>query len=138
LNPYKAYQNRQSAGQTRIDTILSLYEAVIDRLERALGALRQKDQDAVRRQLTAASLGVAALGSAFDVRGGEMAVNFLRLYGFVVRCLEDGNPANLQAALKVLRNLHKGFLAIRPEAVAMERSGEIPPLDHVPSFQARA
>ena len=138
MNPYKAYQNRQTAGQTRIDTILSLYEAVIERLERTIGALRQKDQEAARRQLTAASLGVAALGGAFDVRGGEMAVNFLRLYGFVFRCLEDGSPANLQAALKVLRNLHNGFLAIRPEAVAMERSGEIPPLDQVPSFQARA
>jgi flagellin-specific chaperone FliS len=138
MNPHKVYQQMRAPGQLRIDVILSLYEAVIERLEKALVALRQKDQAAAQKQLAACNLGVGGLVSAFDPRRGELAMNLLRLYDFVVRCLADGSEAKVQAALNVLRTLHSAFVAIRPQAVEMERAGEIPPLDQAPSFQASA
>jgi flagellar biosynthetic protein FliS len=138
MNPYKAYQQNRAAGQTRIDIILSLYDEVTGRIEKALAAQEQQDHAAVKRQLAASNLGVAGLANALNANGGEMAVNFLRLYDFVVRCLAEQSAAKLKAALDVLHTLREAFATIRPQAVAMERAGEIPPLDLVSSFQAKA
>jgi flagellar secretion chaperone FliS len=138
VNSYKAYQQRTAAGQPRIDVILSLYEALIARLEKALAALRRGDQTTARQQLAACNLGIAGLVTAVAASGGELARNFLNVYGFVVRCLKEGSESKVQSALNGLRMLHEGFLAIRPQALQMERSGEIPPLEQGHSFQVRA
>jgi flagellin-specific chaperone FliS len=138
MNPYKAYQQKQAVGQTRIDIILSLYETLIERLQKTLTSLRQGNEAEVRKQLAACNLGLAGLASAVEGQGGEVASNFLRLYGFVARRLEEADESSILAALNVLRTLHGAFAEIRTQAVAMERSGEIPALDRLPSFQANA
>jgi len=138
MNPYRAYQQNRAAGQTRIDIILSLYDQVIGRVQKAIAATDRHDPAAVKHQLAACSLGVGGLANALSTNGGEMAVNFLRLYDFVVRCLEEGTASRLKAALDTLQTLRDGFATIRPQAVEMERAGEIPPLDLVSSFQTKA
>ena len=138
LNPYKAYQHNRTASQTRIDITLSLYEEIMGRMENALAALRSQDQTAANKHLAASHLGVTALASAFDVRSGELAFNLLRLYEFVGRCLMAATTTKIEAALVVLRNLYEGFLQVRSEAVALERSGIISPVDEARSFHVSA
>jgi flagellin-specific chaperone FliS len=138
LNSYKAYQQHRAPAQTRIDTILSLYEALFERLEKARAALGRQDQAEAKKQLAACQLGVGTLASAFDARAGELAFNLFRLYEFVGRCLASADETQLEAAMKVLRTLYEGFLEIRPEAVRKERAGVIPALDQISTVQASA
>jgi flagellar biosynthetic protein FliS len=138
LNPYKAYQQNRNASQTRIDVTLALYEEIMGKTEKALAALRSRDQVAAQKHLAAAHLGIAALASAFDARAGELAFNLLRLYEFVGRCLMAATTTKVEAALTVLRNLYEGFLEIRSEAVNLERSGAIAPVDQVRTFHVNA
>jgi flagellar biosynthetic protein FliS len=138
LDPYKAYQQNRASGQTRIDTTVALYEAIIERLEKALAALRRQDEATTQKQLGLCHLGIAALASAFDPRAGELAVTLHRLFDFTVRCLRNPTVNSIEAALNVFRTLHEAFQTIRPEAVQMERSGAIPPLDQLRTFQATA
>jgi flagellin-specific chaperone FliS len=137
MNAHKAYQQNRATVQPRIDTTIGLYEAIIARLEKALAALARKDAQTAKKQVAAASLGVAALASAFDARAGELAVNLLRLYGFVAQCLKAGTETEIKAALDVLRTLQEGFVEIRPEAVQLERAGKIPPLLDSCTFQTK-
>jgi flagellin-specific chaperone FliS len=124
-------------GCCRIDTILSLYEAIFERLERAQTALRH-DTAAARKDLDACTFGISGLSAAFNPESGELALTLMRLYDFAVRSLGQADEAGVEAALNVLRTLYEGFAAIRPEAVRLERSGEIPPLAHAYTIQARA
>ncbi len=66
------------------------------------------------------------------------AANFLRLYDFVIRAISKRTVEQAEAALKVLRTLREGFQAIRPEAVALEKSGAIPPVNATRLVEATA
>jgi flagellar biosynthetic protein FliS len=138
VRAYQAYQQNRNAGQTRIDTILSLYEAIFERLEKARAALRRSDTAAARKDLDACMFGISGLSAAFNPHSGELALTLMRLYDFAVRSLGQADEAGVEAALNTMRTLYEGFAAIRPEAVGLERSGEIPPLAHAYSIQARA
>jgi flagellin-specific chaperone FliS len=117
---------------------LALYEALMRRIETTIAAQRKQDQAAAQKHLALCRIGVAGLASALDTRGGDLAANFLRLYSFLIRCLEDATEQKLRDALGVLRTLHESFVAIRPQALAPERGGEIPPLEQAHSFQTTA
>jgi flagellar biosynthetic protein FliS len=138
VRAYQAYQQNRSAGQTRIDTILSLYEAILERLERARAALRRHDSATAQKELDACAFGISGLSAAFNPHSGELALSLMRLYDFAVRCLGQADEAGVEAALNTLRTLYEAFAAIRPEAVHLERSGQIPPLAHAYTIQARA
>ncbi len=139
MNPYRAYQNQMGGnGQTRIDVVLALYEALIDRCERALAAVRGNDQATLRRQLAAGVFGLTGLVNASEGRTEEVALSLRRVYKFVADCLANPNESRLVAALNSLRGLHESFLAIRAQAVELERRGEISPIRQEGVFQARA
>lgn len=138
MNPYNAYQQNRAAGQTRIDTTLYLFEALLERIEKARACLRKQDRAAAQKHLDACRLGIAALASAVDARAVPLAENLLRLYDFVTRSLADGTEPSLRAAVNVLHTLYEGFLEIRPEAVRLERSGAIVSLDQIRTIQIKA
>jgi flagellin-specific chaperone FliS len=138
VNAHNAYRQCAATGQTRVDLILGLYEAIIGRLEKALAALRAEDRPTLQHQVAACTLGVGALASAYSCAAGELAFTFLRLYEFVGHCLRNPSETNLLAAVNVLRNLQEGFNAIRPEALRLERTGQVPPLTGTATFQIKA
>ena len=138
MNPLHAYQRQRSPGQPRIDTILLLYETLILRLQEALASWRANDQAAAKKRLAACQVAVTSLASGFANGKDELSVNLLRLYEFVGHCLTSPSEASISSALQVLQTLQEGFQQIRPEAIQLERSGAIPPLDRVRTFQIRA
>jgi flagellin-specific chaperone FliS len=138
MNPYEAYRQRSAPAHTRIDTVLSLYETLIDRIEKAIAAVERKDDETAKKQVAACTLAAASLMSASVGRVGELAVNLQRLLDFVIRQLAAPTPANLKSAALVLRTLHEGFAGIRERAIKLERDGEIPPIADGTTFQLRA
>jgi flagellar secretion chaperone FliS len=128
MNPLQAYRQQRALGWTRIDMLLALYTKAVDRTEAALTALRNNDR-AAKSLLTKAALLVNGLASGVDASQGELPLNILRLYEFVLHSFRSADADQVAAALDVLRTLHKGFNGIREEAVQLERSNVIPRVD---------
>ncbi len=71
MNPYQAYQQQSHQGWLRIDALLALYDGTIDRVEKALAALRKYDRPAAKPHIEKARLLVGAMVSAVDQGRGE-------------------------------------------------------------------
>ena len=141
MNAQLAYQQTQAhnVGHTRIDLLLALYDGAIERLNRAIADLNRGDRAAAFPLIARAQLIVGELTSG--VRVGvdpELGTNMLRLYDFVTHQLRHCDADHLQDAVGVLCTLREGFQTIRPEAVALERSGQIPPVNDPTPFLAEA
>lgn len=137
MNPYRAYQQQGYAQWLRIDLLLALYDGAIAKLEAALEALKRRDRAGAAPHLARARLIVAGLVSGVDSSGGDMAVQFLRLYEFVIHSIGQGKTKDLEGALTVLKTLREGLQEIRPEAADLERNGHIPPADALPKFEMK-
>ncbi|MDB5307471.1 MAG: hypothetical protein JWO38_1673 [Gemmataceae bacterium] len=125
MNPYLAYRRPEpSAGWTRMDIHLALYDKALERLDRAEAALRTADNMTALTQLSLTQLIVTELvnGVRLDV-DEQMGTNMLRLYEYVVNELRVPQADRIGNARKVLRTLRDGFEAVRDEANALERSG---------------
>jgi flagellin-specific chaperone FliS len=122
MKAHQAYQQNRQFGLTRIDTILGLYDGAIERLEKLTQA------DAVKAQRLTAEVRMIVAGFASGVAHypGELAGNFLRLYEFVLHCLDTNKISD---ALQIVHTLHEGMQTIRTLALELERNGTIPPLD---------
>ncbi len=138
MNPLKAYQSRRDTGLSRIDTLLALYDAAIDALTQAAVALGKQDAAAAAPLLARAKLAVTGLAGGVDPGYGELPKGMLRLYEFVLHRLGCGTPECVADALDVLQPLREGLENIRPDALALERSGAVPPISSAPQFQASA
>ena len=73
---------------------------------------------------------VSGIAAGIDPAMGEVAVNMQRLYEFVGHCVLQGSRADLRSALDILLTLREAFQAIRGQAVDLERTAQIPPLQH--------
>ena len=138
MNPYKAYQAHRDPGLSRIDTLLALYEAAVEALRGALTAFGTNDVTAAEQRLGRARLAVTGLAGGVDPTQGDLPQHMLRLYEFVLHNLGLGTAEGVTAALDVLQTLQEGMLAIRPDALALERGGSIPPVTAGPQFLASA
>lgn len=127
LNPHDAYRRHKDTGATRIELLLALYDGAISRLETARDALLRQDQAAVAPALLRAQRILVELLAGLDLSYGEVPQNLHRLYTFVLRSIAAGSGDEINAGLGVLCTLREGLLEIRSEAVALERSGTIPP-----------
>jgi flagellin-specific chaperone FliS len=138
MNPYKKYQGGTGQQPLRIDVILSLYEEVIERVQKTLEAAQRGDTAGVQKLLPPIHLIISALASAADGHAGELSLNLLKLFDFVVHCLKTPDAMHLEPALGVLRTLHDAFLTIRDEAAQLERSGAIMSVDRMHELDASA
>jgi flagellin-specific chaperone FliS len=129
MTGYAAYKMVQNLPTTRIDLILTLYRKALQNLGRAREALTRQQPDAARPLLLKTQLIVTGLASELPAYRDETAINFLRLYEFVAHQMRLGTIASVDASVKVLTPLLKGFEAVREQAVALEMQGKIPPLD---------
>jgi flagellar biosynthetic protein FliS len=127
--PARAYRRQPEAG-CRIDLLLSLYDGAIERLKAALDALRRADGEKARPLLVRVQMIVLGLAAGVNLEVGDPAsANLLRIYEFCVHALTQGKVEEVASALNCLETLREGFRAIRDEAVQLERSGEIPPIE---------
>lgn len=135
MNARDAYKQQQAAGWTRIDMLLALYDGAIARIEQARQALDRGDPSAVGLLLRSQRI-VAELLASLDLQHGQVPRDLQRLYAFVLSCISRGTTQDADAALEVLRTLREGLATIRSEAVRLERSGAIPPVDSIRALQA--
>lgn len=128
MNPHDVYRSQHGAGWTRIEMLLRLFDAGIERLESAQTALRRSDEDAAARDMLRAQKIVAALMSGLNMEYGEISKPLEQLYAFVLVSIAERRPEKLQSAAQVLITLREAFDAIRPQAIALENDGAIPPV----------
>jgi flagellar protein FliS len=130
MDPYAAYKQASVATATRIDLLLSMYDGAIERINLAASLLREGQKSAAFEHIVRAQLIVSGLaaGVRTDI-APKMAVPILRLYEFVGYQLSQSTLDSLSSSLTILTNLRQGFEKIRPEAVRLERTGQIPPVD---------
>jgi hypothetical protein len=131
MTPRIAYEQNRRLGTPRIDMILNVYDGIIDRLEQA----RQASADQAKPFLADARIAVSGMLIAAAQSTDDVSVNFQRLYDFVLHCLDAGT-ARIGDALNVLCTLRESFQTIRKQALDMERSGVIPPLDRAHVVQS--
>jgi flagellin-specific chaperone FliS len=130
MNPYHAYQQHHGfASMTRIDLLLSLYDASIQRVQMLVEVMRRKDVAATTTCRTRALMVVMGLAAGVQIEASATSQNLFRLYEFAVHCLQKGDLKDVEATLRILGTLREGFQGIRDEALRLERSGEIPPVD---------
>jgi flagellin-specific chaperone FliS len=126
--PSRAYRQQQEAGWARIDLLLALYDGAIERLHRAVAALRRGDDAAAGPPLARAQLLVLQMAAGINLDVGDpSSPNLLRLAEFCVHAIASRGPDKIEAAARCLETTREGFRAIRDEAVRLERSGAIPP-----------
>ena len=133
MTPRTAYEQNRRLGTPRIDMILRVYDGIIERLEKA----RHAPADQARTLLADVRIAVFGLLIAAGQSTEDVSVNFQRLYDFVLHCLDKGAD-RVDDALSVLCTLRESFQSIRAQALEMERSGVIPPLDREHAVQSLA
>lgn len=131
MNPYARYLQTTPAW-TRIDMLLALFNGAVERCEQALAALERHDHNTAKQLLVKARLIVMGLASGVVPDGDPVTTTMLQLYEYAQHALSQESIEDVRGALGVLRTLREGFEKIRPEAVALERSGVIPPINDAP------
>ena len=120
---------------TRIDMLLELYERTIAAVRMAQKAQTADDKAQMQLQVYESHKLILAIHSGLKVDESEIAHNVARLLGFIVLRIDEGN---FEEALQFLENLRSGYSGIREEAVALEASGEISPLQSANVVDAMA
>ncbi len=118
--------------------LLALYDAALMELERARLAHAKSDEVLAKRHCNKALRVVCQLRYGVDPQYGELSQQLERLFEYVTTCVAGGSAANVADTIVVLSTLREGFEAIRDEAVEMEKSGKIPPLEFAPTLERLA
>lgn len=130
MNAYSTYQTTAPVATSRIDLLLALFDGAISRIDTAIGKLKSGDTAASRDRVASCQLIVAQLAAGVITDyAPEVSTNILRLYEYVAHNLAQHDSESLARAKDVLATLREGFLAIRPQAIELERTGQIPGID---------
>ena len=136
MNPYARYSQQSAPTQTRIDSLLALFDAACERTEAAAVALAGPDAELARALRARARLVVLGLWSGVDIERGAGAGDIVSLYQFAATALATGTVDDVRGAADVLRILREGFRGIREEGVQLERLGIIPSVDAICAIHA--
>lgn len=138
MNPYTKNQQQTTPSWTRIDMLLALFDGGVERCEQALTALERQDQATAQKLLLKARLIVMGLMSGIVADDDPVTTTMLQLYEYCLHSLAQGGLEDVRGARNVLNILREGFLKVRPEANALERSGAIPPINTTSTLHALA
>ncbi len=131
-----AYEQPQAPAMPRIDVILTLYDYVLQALDRAerLASAQSGETDQL---LHRAQVIIGAIAAGIDPNNQD-AARLLPLYEYLLHCMREPSPPSLRSAHEVLQTLRDGFKEVRGRAIELERGGQIPPLHAPVNFQAMA
>ena len=130
-----AYGEQRANGWSRIDMLLALYESGINKVKSAIEATEAGDQLAANNHRLRTMKVVQGIAAGLDIDDSEVVNSIASLCEFMSHALEVGSMEQLLATEKVLITLRDGFKSIRAEAVALEKNGDIPPIDSTSAFQ---
>lgn len=141
MNPYRQYRKPEpTAGWTRIDLLLALFDGALARLDKAEAALVAGDPTAALPLLVKAQLILAELAAGVRLDGGneETGTNLLRLYEYATHELRQPRLDGVRRARGVISTVRAGFEAIRDEAAELERTGRLQSADRLQMVMATA
>ncbi|QDT11882.1 hypothetical protein [Planctomycetes bacterium K23_9] len=124
-----------SAGWTRVEMLLEVYDHAITSVDGCQSASESEDATSFTRHYIAASKALLAIHSGLEPHKDEVAFNVARLLHFVVTCFDERKYAE---ASKVLNQLREGFAAVAEEVNQLERDGAIPPVRERDCYQSTA
>jgi flagellin-specific chaperone FliS len=127
MNAQQLYRKSAAGSLTRIDMLLKLYAAAIETAEQGAKQIASTDKVAQETRIRMQRI-VGLLVDGLDLSQGEVPAQVQRLLLFALQCSERDIHKEWTAMSRLFSTLHDGFVSIRAEAVAAERSGEIPPL----------
>jgi flagellin-specific chaperone FliS len=128
MDPRGIYkQNRQTAW-TRVDMLLELYRTALRHTDAAIQLLQAGRRPEARLELLKGARVVGGLKAGLDLSRGDIPRRMDQLFDYALDCFADGELSRVASARRILQNLRQAFEEIRPEAIALEKSGEIPPL----------
>lgn len=128
MHPYQAYRRHSQFAWTRVDMLLTIYDAAIATLDSGIQVLQEQDlkmDPAI--QLRASQL-LLLLLDGIDVESSDVAARIRDLCLFCVSQIGSPTAASWTSARDVLCTLREGFQAIREEAIHLESAGVIPQL----------
>lgn len=126
---YEKQESQSIAEQivsSRVGMLLAIYEAAIKATDEVVEKLRAEREHEAALSRAQALVLVSLIESGLDTDRGEIPEKIKDLCGFVERSLLSLDMEQIEAAARVLRNLHQGFLGIKDEAIALEGAGAIP------------
>src|ERR1035441_7489929 len=102
MNPYARYRQQAAPTQTRIDSLLALFDAACDRTEQAVRAMEGSDEGLARTARVRARLVVLGLWAGVDRGRGGAADQIASLYRYAANALAGGTVADVRGALNAL------------------------------------
>lgn len=140
MNPYRRYQQAEpEVGWTRIDLLLALYDKALERLDRAEAELAANNASEAMTLLLKVQQIIMVLADGVRVEvNPEANTNVLRLYEFAMHETAQATAPAIANVRKVLKTLRVGFEAVREEANALERAGQLSPMGRVDVLTATA
>lgn len=115
--------------------LLALYDAALVEMEQARIAHAQSDEVLAKRHCMKALRVICQLRFGVDPKYGELSSQLERLFEYVTTCVTAGSAVNVADTITVLSTLREGYEAIRDEAVELEKTGDIPPLEFAPTLE---
>ncbi|MBW3539932.1 MAG: flagellar protein FliS [Planctomycetes bacterium] len=137
MKGFDVYQ-QQSASWTRIDMLLAAYDGAIARLKKAHQMLTDDNEQAARPLLIRAQRIVLELYAGLDLRHGQIPENMQRLYLYVLHAIGQLDAESIASAVTILERIREGLKSIREEAIELERTGAVHPVDHDPKMILQA
>ncbi len=136
MEQLKAYQRKSlTAGWSRVELLLMLYDRAIASLQSCEIALQANDGTAFQRHELSFRKTLIAIQIGLKPEESEVAFNILRLLHFVLASFDERRFADCQTILEQVRD---GFAQVAEQANELERSGSIPPLPTSDSFESLA
>lgn len=138
------YESQKVLTATPMELILMLYDGGIRSLNQALATFELADPIEWRNQLHShllqAQSYITELTCSLDVeRGGEMAMQIERLYGFMIQHLVDANTSGQKgpvlAVKEMLGELRDGWAQAMESMPKTEQEPEHVPVERTSSFQ---
>lgn len=141
-NPWQSYRTVTAQTAPPEQLVLMLYDGAITYLEKGLTGFEFKDprdfNETINNNVQRAQAIINEMNARLDLdRGGEVAVNFRRLYDYFHRRLQEGNfrkkKPPIEEVLKLLRELRETWAEMLHRGPA-HAGEEAPPEDEALRF----
>lgn len=138
MNPHDVYKNLRAVSWTRVDMLLALFDSAIGHMEQVRESLdRQDDAMATQQSLRALKV-VYGLKIGLDANHGELPQSLEKLYDTVIWGIMEKSREQIVCGTRILQSLREGFEGIRSEALELEKTGEVRPLDEDQALERTA
>src|SRR5947209_8640353 len=112
-----SYEHQQAPTMPRIDVILTLYDYVLQTLDRA-EQLASMHSGETEQLVHRAQVIIGAIAAGIDPNSQD-AARLLPLYEYLLHCMREPSPPSLQSAREVLQTLRDGFKEVRGRAIEL-------------------